>query len=64
MGGEAGRLLNWPVINPALKGRALWKIDVEHAERPLSPFDGCSRAALPPGAEPSDSHGFSELWRH
>ena len=45
------------------KGRSFVEVDVEHAEQPLSPFDGCPQAALPPGAEPSDSHGFSELWQ-
>src|SRR5262245_7899247 len=64
----AGRVTGLPdqrveiaVINPALKGRALWKDDVEHEVRPLSCFDGCPRAAFPPQAEPSDSHGFSGL---
>ena len=43
------------------KGRAFVENDVEHEASPLSCFDGCPRAALPPQAEPSDSHGFSEL---
>jgi hypothetical protein len=49
------------VINPALKGRALWRPDVEHAKRPLSPFDGCSRAALPPGQSRATRTAFQNF---
>ena len=45
------------------KGRSFVANDVEHVERPLSCFDGCPQAAIPPQAEPSDSHGFSKPWR-
>lgn len=32
----------------------------EHAVQPISCFVGSPQAAVPPQAEPSDSHGFSE----